>query len=58
MNESVETERPNPPIVQQVVGAVAGVAIVVIGLRVTVEVQRRLEARRNRNAEKTSVIEP
>jgi hypothetical protein len=57
MNESVETERPNSPIVQQAVGAVAGVAIVVIGLRVTVEVQRRLEARRIRNADKTSAIQ-
>jgi hypothetical protein len=51
MNESVETERPNPSIAYQAVGAVTGAAIVIIGLRVTVEVQRRLEARRSRNAE-------
>jgi hypothetical protein len=46
-----ETENPMPSVASQVAGAIAGAAIVIVGLRVAVGVKR---ARRNRKMWETA----
>jgi hypothetical protein len=45
--EEIETENEMPSVTSQVAGAVVGVAVVAISLRVILEVQRRREAKKH-----------
>jgi hypothetical protein len=49
MENTVETEKENPSAVSQIVGAVAGAALVVIGLRAVVGYKRMIREDRRTN---------